>query len=160
MKIRIKKNGQFLAMMIALTFLVTIGWRLDANAESLLVQAEGSQGFAAPGNREPADFLVVVTRQLTGGPVTNLDQSDFAIISHFSLPGQKCGFTNQITSFVNIGTGAYQIKVGLPASIPGCAWVRGDYLAQIIVSSGLDLGQATATLSIKSAESHKRWWDR
>jgi hypothetical protein len=30
-------------------------------------------------------------------------------------------------------------------------------LAQVIVSSGLDLGQATATLSIKSAASHKRW---
>jgi hypothetical protein len=110
MKIRIKKNGQFLAMMIALTFLVTVGWRLEANAESLLVQAEGSQGFAAPGNREPANFLVVVTRQLTGGPVTNLDQSDFAIISHFSLPGQQCGFTNQIISFVNVGTALTKSK--------------------------------------------------
>lgn len=160
MKIRIKKNGQFLAMMIALTFLVTVGWALEANAEPLLVQAEGSQGFAAPGNREPADFLVVVTRQLTGDPVTNLDQSDFAIINHFSLPGAKCGFSNQIISFVNVGTGAYQIQVGLPASIPSCTWVRGNYLAQVRVSSGLDRGQTTVTLSIKSAASRKHWPDR
>jgi hypothetical protein len=160
MKTKIQKNGQFLVMIIALSFLVTIGWTLDANAEALLVQAQGSQGFAAPGNREPANFLVVVTGQLTGGPVTNLDQPDFAIINHFSLPWAKCGFSSQIISFTNVGTGAYQIQVGLPANIPGCTWVRGNYLAQVIVSSGLDRGQTAVTLSIKSAASRKHWPDR
>jgi hypothetical protein len=45
-----------------------------------------------------------------------------------------------------VGTGAYQIQVA-PVS---CAWVQGDYLAQvIIVGDPLRRGQAPATLSIR-----------
>ena len=114
-------------------------------SSALLVQAEAGQGSAAPGNNLPAKFLVVVTDPVTGEAVTNLTQSTFQIINHFSLPGQTCGFSNNITSFVNVGTGAYRIHVR-PG---GCNWVAGDYLAQIIVGGSARKGQAAATLSIE-----------
>jgi hypothetical protein len=113
--------------------------------QALFVQVQAGQGFAAPNNTQPADFLVVVTDPVTGEAVTNLVQGDFKIIDHFSIPGQTCGFSNSISSFNNVGTAAYQIQV-----IPkGCVWVKGDYLAQIIVSAGGRNGQAVATLSIE-----------
>jgi hypothetical protein len=121
----------------------------DSNKGALVVQAEAAQGRAAPGNTQPANFLIVVTEHDTGVPVTNLAQSDFQIINHFAVTGQVCGFSNNIVSFGNIGTGAYQIRVGLETSIPGCAWVGGDYLAQVIVTNGTSPGQATATLSVE-----------
>ena len=131
---------------------LTVGWGLQANAQDVgrafFVQAEAARGSAAPGNTEPANFLVVVTDHRTGAPVANLTESNFAIINHFSIPGQLCGFSNQIAFFNNIGTGAYQIRVELP-DILGCAWVQGDYLAQVIVNAVSKRGQATATLSIK-----------
>ena len=37
--------------------------------------------------RSPANFFVVVTDHRTGAPVTNLSESNFAIINHFSIPG-------------------------------------------------------------------------
>jgi hypothetical protein len=114
-------------------------------SSALFVQAEAGQGFAAPGNKQPANFLVVVTNPITGEAVTSLTQKNFTIIDHFSIPGQVCGFSNQIVTFNNVGTGAYQIQV----KPKGCNWVAGDYLAQIIVAAkGLN-GQATATLSIR-----------
>lgn len=115
---------------------------------ALLVQVEAAQGFAFPGGVAPANFLIVVTDAETGAPVSNLVQADFMIINHFLLPGQVCGFSNNIASFVNAGTGAYQIQVGLP----GCAWVRGDYLAQVLVNAAAGKGQAAATLSIECRE--------
>jgi hypothetical protein len=121
----------------------------DSNKGALVVQAEAAQGRATPGNTQPANFLVVVTEHDTGEPVTDLVQLNFQIINHFAVTGQVCGFSNNIVSFVNIGTGAYQIRVGLEASIPGCAWVAGDYLAQVIVTNGKSQGQATATLSVE-----------
>ena len=36
---------------------------------------------------------------------------NFSIINHFSIPGQLCGFSNQLGLFGNNGTGAYQIRV-------------------------------------------------
>lgn len=145
------KKGQLLVT-VTLVLILTVGWGLQANAQDVgrafLVQAEAAQGSAAPGNTEPANFLVVVTDHRTGTPVANLTESNFAIINHFSIPGQLCGFSNQIAFFGNIGTGAYQIQVELP-NILGCAWVQGDYLAQVIVNAVSRRGQATATLSIK-----------
>jgi hypothetical protein len=112
---------------------------------ALLVQAEAGQGAAAPNNNQPANFLVVVTDPVTGAAVTNLTQKSFTIINHFSIPGQACGFSNNITAFNNVGTGAYHLQV----KPKGCNWVSGDYLAQILVATKGSLGQATATLSIK-----------
>jgi hypothetical protein len=77
-----------------------------AMAQSPLnVDAQAAQGFAAPGNNQAANILVVVTNPLTGAAVTNLVQSDFSIINHFGIPGQVCGFSNNIVTFHNIGTG-------------------------------------------------------
>jgi hypothetical protein len=121
----------------------------DSNKGEVVVQAEAAQGRAAPGNTQFANFLVVVTEHDTGEPVTTLIQSDFQIINHFAVTGQVCGFSNNIVSFANTGTGAYQIRVGLETSVPGCAWVAGDYLAQVIVTNGTLQGQATATLSVE-----------
>jgi len=67
-----------------------------------------------------------------------LTQSDSAVIDQFSLPGQSCGFSSNITSFNNVGTGAYQITVATHSSSPppaGCKWVAGNYLGQVIVKS-------------------------
>ena len=113
----------------------------DPKKGALLVQAQAAQGRAEPGNSQPANFLVVVTDPETGAGVTDLVEADFQIINHFAVTGQTCGFSNNIVSFVNVGTGAYQIKVGLV--------VAGDNLAQVIVTRGSEAGQAAATLSIK-----------
>src|SRR5450432_635267 len=114
-------------------------------SRALFVQAIAGQGFAAPHNNQPANFLVVITDAVTGEAITNLVQKEFQIIDHFLIPGATCGFSNHISLFQNIGTGAYQIQV----TLGGCNWVRGDYLAQIIVSSHGRNGQATATLSVR-----------
>jgi hypothetical protein len=116
-----------------------------ATSTALFVQAQAAQGFAAPHNNQPANFLIVVTDPITGVAVTDLVQKNFTIINHFSIPGQTCGFSNQISSFNNVLTGAYQIQV----KPKGCNWVAGDYLAQIIVAAKDRNGQATAKLSIK-----------
>ena len=118
---------------------------LPSTSTTLLVQAEAGQGFAAPHNNQPANFLIVVTDPVTGEAVINLTQKSFTIINHFSIPGQVCGFSNSISLFNNVGTGAYHIQV----KPKGCDWVAGDYLAQIMVSGKKRNGQATATLSIK-----------
>ena len=113
------------------------------------VQLEAGQGAAGPGNTQPANFLAVVTEAHSGAAVTGLTQTNFTIINHFSNPGQKCGFSNSITTFNDVGTGAYHIQVGLQTTVPGCEWVKGKYLAQLIVISGSKKGQGTATLSVK-----------
>jgi len=121
--------------------------RAGPNKGAVLVQAQAAQGRAEPGNSQPANFLVVVTDPDTGAGVTDLVQADFQIINHFLITGQTCGFSNNIVSFVNVGTGSYQIRVGL--TVPGCTWVAGDYLAQDIVTHGSEAGQAAATLSVE-----------
>lgn len=117
-------------------------------AKALLVQVEAGQGFASPGNTKPADLLVVVTDPWTGLPVAGLKKEHFQIINHFSLPGSGCGFSNNIVFFSEIGCGAYQVQVGLVANVPGCKWVRGDYLTQVSIDNGSRAGQGTATLRI------------
>ena len=114
---------------------------------ALLVQAQAAQGRAEPGNSQPANFLVLVTDPETGAAVTDLVEANFQIINHFLITGQTCGFSNNIVGFVNVGTGAYQIRVGLV--VPGCTWVAGDYLAQVMVTRGADAAQAAALLSVE-----------
>jgi len=110
----------------------------------VVVQAQAAAGSAAPGNSSPADILVLVTDRVTGAAVTDLGKSSFVVINHFSHPGQACGFSNNVVTFNNVGTGAYQLQVA-PAS---CAWTAGDFLLQVIVSSGARHGQAAAKLTI------------
>src|SRR5262245_50672076 len=151
MKLRTMLNQTWLpAKVLALAIILSLGCgQLITSAHAaysplaLTVQSQASQGFAAPGNLLPANFLVVVTDE-NGAPVTNLIKSDFTIINHFALPGQICGFSNQIVTFNNTGTGAYHIQV----RNPGCVWVKGDYLAQVIVSQGARNGQTAVTLSV------------
>ena len=67
------------------------------------------------------------------------------------VPGQKCGFSNNITGFNNVMTGAYQITIATHAATPppgGCKWVAGNYLGQVIVNSAAVRGQAAFLLSI------------
>ncbi len=119
-----------------------------AEIDALIVQAEAAQGLATPGNRAPANFLILVTDPQTGAPITGLIDSEFTIINHFSVPGALCGFSNNITNFNDVGTGAYQVQVEL-VDIPECTWVEGDYLAQVIVRSGSRGGQTPLKLSIQ-----------
>jgi hypothetical protein len=109
---------------------------------------QAAQGEAAAGNTHPANTLVVVTDPVTGMAVTGLRPEDFTVINHFSLPHQRCGFSNNITSFTDVGTGAYRVQVGLSAEVERCTWVRGEYLMQVIVTSGSRSGQGTAILRI------------
>jgi hypothetical protein len=118
----------------------------DPKKGALLVQAQAAQGRAEPGNSQPANFLVVVTNPDTGAGVTDLVEADFQIINHFLITGQTCGFSNNIIGFVNVGNGAYQIRVGLV--VAGCTWVAGDYLAQVLVTRGFEAGQAAVTLTV------------
>jgi hypothetical protein len=113
-------------------------------ATALLVQVQAAGGSAAPGNTSPADILVIVTDPVTGGATTNLVQSDFAVINHFSHPGQACGFSNNVVAFNNVGTGAYHLQVA-PV---GCAWASGDFLLQVIITSGVRKGQAAAKFTL------------
>ncbi len=114
----------------------------------LNVQAQAAAGSAAPNNSSPADILVIVTDRVTGAPTTDLAKSNFTIISHFSHPGPSCGFSNNVVSFNNVGTGAYQLQVA-PA---GCTWAAGDFLLQVIVSAGSLQGQTAAKFTL-----HTRW---
>ena len=111
----------------------------------IYISAEAGRGAAAAGNTQPADVLVTVTESPAGTPVSDLAQANFTIISHFMNPGQACGFSNNVTMFTNIGTGAYQLQV----SLAGCTWVPGDFLLQVIVSAAADRqGQTVAKFTI------------
>jgi len=115
------------------------------------VQAVAAKGSAAAGNNDNADLLVLVTDPSTGAGVTSLSQADFSVIDQFSLPGQSCGFSSNVTSFNNVGTGAYQLTIATHSTKPpagGCKWVAGTYLGQVIVKTSAVQGQAAFALSI------------
>jgi hypothetical protein len=115
------------------------------------VQAVASKGEAAAGNNSSANILVLVTDTQTGSPVASLVQSDFTVIDHFTVTGQVCGFSNNISLFDNVGTGAYHIEVATHSSEPHrgvCKWVSGEYLGQVIVKTTSYEGQAAFTLTI------------
>ena len=122
-----------------------------ATATAVKVQAVAAKGSAAPGNNSNANILVLVTDRTTGAGVTSLTQSSFTVIDHFGLPGEACGFSNNITSFNNVGTGAYQLTVALHSAAPppgGCKWAAGNHLGQVIVKSASVAGQAAFLLSV------------
>lgn len=115
------------------------------------VKAVAAKGAAAAGNNAGIDILVVVTDKATGAGITSLVQANFTIVDHFGVPGQRCGFSNNITSFNNVMTGAYQITVATHAAVPpvgGCKWVAGDYVGQVIVSTPALAGQTVFKLTI------------
>lgn len=151
MSIMASHRTRLLTSVAAVLLLLAHGWgRLTeparaGAASALFVQAEAAQGFAAPGNSAPANFLVVVTDE-TGAPVTNLALANFTVINHFLIPGQVCGFSNKIVTFNNVGTGAYQLQVDLAQR--ACTWVKGDYLAQVMVVDGGRNGQAPVKMSV------------
>jgi hypothetical protein len=121
------------------------------STSAVYVQAVAARGAAAAGNNANANILVLVTEPSTGAGVTSLTQADFAVIDQFALPGQVCGFSNNITSFNNVMTGAYQITVATHSTAPppgGCKWVAGDYLGQVSVKTAVVEGQAAFVLSI------------
>ena len=118
----------------------------EALQAAVTIQAQASQGAAAPGNTERANLLVIVT-DMSGAAVTGLQQAAFSVVNHFGLPGQTCGFSSQIVGFNDVGTGAYQLQIGLGPTV-GCTWVAGDYLGQLRVNGSSALGQAAFTLSV------------
>ena len=122
------------------------------NSTGAIVQAVAAKGAASPGNNSNADVLVLVTNPNSGAGVTTLTQSDFTVVDQFGFAPQNCGFSNKITGFNNVGTGAYQLSVATTSTTPpdgGCQWVAGDYLGQVIVASASANGQAAFHLLIQ-----------
>jgi hypothetical protein len=114
-------------------------------AMSLAVSAQAAAGAAANGNTHPANILVLVSSG--GWPVTELTKDHFTLMEYFEVPGQQAPFSNNITSFRNVGTGAYLLQV---KPINGAPWRTGHHLAQILVSSADDRqGQCAAKLIIR-----------
>ena len=114
-------------------------------ATSLTISAQSSAGAAANGNTHPANILVLVSSN--GWPVTDLTKDHFTIMEYFEVPGQQAPFSNNITSFRNVGTGAYLLQV---KPINGAPWRTGHHLAQILVSSADDRqGQGAVKLIIR-----------
>ncbi len=85
----------------------------------LTVQVVAAQESASVGNAQPAKLLAIVTDSSTGRPVIGLTPSNITITNHSSPTGAICGFSGEIRSFGDVGTGAYQIQLGLRTSIPG-----------------------------------------
>ncbi|MFN0080365.1 MAG: hypothetical protein ACKVY0_28185 [Prosthecobacter sp.] len=114
-------------------------------AASLTVAAQASAGAAANGSTHPANILVLVSSG--GWPVTDLTKDHFTLMEYFEVPGQQAPFSNNVTSFRNVGTGAYLLQV---KPINGAPWRSGHHLAQILVSSADDRqGQGAVKLIIR-----------
>jgi len=114
-------------------------------ATSLTVAAQASAGAAANCSTHPANILVLVSSG--GWPVTDLTKDHFTLMEYFEVPGQQAPFSNNVTSFRNVGTGAYLLQV---KPINGAPWRTGHHLAQILVSSADDRqGQAAVKLIIR-----------
>lgn len=112
---------------------------------ALTIAAQASAGAAANGNSHPANILVLVSSG--GWPVTDLTKDHFTLMEYFEVPGQQAPFSNNITSFRNVGTGAYLLQV---KPINGAPWRTGHHLAQILVSSADDRqGQGAVKLIIR-----------
>ena len=116
-----------------------------SGAVALTIAAQASAGAAANGNSHPANILVLVSS--SGWPVTDLTKDHFTLMEYFEVPGQQAPFSNNITSFRNVGTGAYLLQV---KPINGAPWRTGHHLAQILVSSADDRqGQGAVKLIIR-----------
>ena len=110
----------------------------------LTVNAQGSGGNAAQGNTHPANILVVVSQ--SGVPVADLQQTNFTVMEHFTVPGQQYPFSNNIVSFKNVGSGAYYVQV---KPINNAPWSSGHHLAQIIVSTRSHQGMAAVKIIVR-----------
>ena len=111
----------------------------------LTVATQASAGAAANGNTHPANILALVSSG--GWPVTDLSKDNFTLMEYFEVPGQQAPFSNNITSFRNVGTGAYLLQV---KPINSATWRSGHHLAQIIVSSDDDRqGQGAVKIIIR-----------
>lgn len=110
--------------------IVTVNKGTAPAGTPLTVSTQASAGAAANGNTHPANILVLVSSG--GWPVTDLTKDNFTLMEYFEVPGQQAPFSNNITSFRNVGTGAYLLQVKPINSAP---WRSGHHLAQIIVSS-------------------------
>lgn len=110
----------------------------------LTVNAQGSGGNAAQGNTHPANVLVVVSQ--SGVPVADLQQTNFTVMEHFTVPGQQYPFSNNIIGFKNVGSGAYCIQV---KPINNAPWSSGHHLAQIIVSTRSHQGMAAVKIIVR-----------
>lgn len=116
-----------------------------AGSTALTVSAQASAGSAANGNSHPANIMVLVSS--AGWPVTDLTKDHFTLMEYFEVPGQQSPFSNNITSFRNVGTGAYLLQV---KPINGAPWRSGHHLAQLLVSSADDSqGQGAVKLIIR-----------
>jgi hypothetical protein len=116
-----------------------------SGTSALTIAAQSSAGAAANGNSHPANILVLVSS--SGWPVTDLTKDHFTLMEYFEVPGQQAPFSNNITSFRNVGTGAYLLQV---KPINGAPWRTGHHLAQILVSSSDDRqGQGAVKLIIR-----------
>ncbi len=116
-----------------------------SGTSALTIAAQSSAGAAANGNSHPANILVLVSSG--GWPVTDLTKDHFTLMEYFEVPGQQAPFSNNITSFRNVGTGAYLLQV---KPINGAPWRTGHHLAQILVSSSDDRqGQGAVKLIIR-----------
>ena len=93
-------------------------------------------------------MIVSVVGLNNGNPVTTLVKTDFFVSDQMSLPGQTCGFSNEVVTFVNVGNGIYQFTLGLP-DLGQCAWVKGTYLAGIQVSDNSGHGLTVSKLVIE-----------
>lgn len=114
-------------------------------ATALTISSQASPGAAANGNTHPANILVLVS--CAGWPVTDLTKDHFTLMEYFEVPGQQAPFSNNVTSFRNVGTGAYLLQV---KPINGAPWRSGHHIAQILVSSADDRqGQAAVKLIIR-----------
>ena len=112
---------------------------------ALTISSQASPGTASNGSTHPANILVLVS--CAGWPVTELTKDHFTIMEYFEVPGQQAPFSNNITSFRNVGTGAYLLQV---KPINGAPWRSGHHVAQILVSSADDRkGQAAVKLIIR-----------
>jgi hypothetical protein len=114
-------------------------------ATALTISAQAAAGNAANGNSHPANIMVLVS--CAGWPVTDLTKDHFTLMEYFEVPGQQAPFSNNITSFRNVGTGAYLLQV---KPINGAPWRSGHHIAQILVSSADDRqGQVGVKLIIR-----------
>jgi hypothetical protein len=96
----------------------------------LTVHAQAVPGGAQHGNTQPANILVLVT--CGGWPVVDLTEDHFSIMEHFDVPQPSSPFSNNVTSFRNSGSGAYQLQVRPMCQSP---WHSGQHLGQVVVSS-------------------------
>lgn len=118
--------------------------KTSGTVSPLTVSAQGSGGNAASGNTHPANILVVVSH--AGVPVTDLQQSNFTVMEHFTVPGQQYPFSNNIVGFKNVGSGAYLVQV---KPINNAPWSSGHHLAQIIASTRSQQGMTSVKVIVR-----------